>query len=61
MEKVGKFYAHFAYFTAKWYILGPFNTFCDHLVHIFLPVFGMLYREKSGNLARRVETQPDGA
>jgi ABC-type spermidine/putrescine transport system permease subunit II len=25
------------YFTANWYILWPFGTFCGHLVH-FLPV-----------------------
>jgi hypothetical protein len=27
------FYGQFVYFTAKWYILWPFGTFCGHLVH----------------------------
>jgi hypothetical protein len=42
---------HFVYFTAKWFILWPFGTFCGHL-GIFFPLFGMLYREKSGSPAR---------
>jgi hypothetical protein len=43
MEKVGKFYAHFAYFTAKWYILWPFSADL-----VYFPRFGILCK-KSGN------------
>jgi hypothetical protein len=30
MEDVGKFYGHFVYFIAIWYILRPFGIFCGH-------------------------------
>jgi hypothetical protein len=32
-ENVEIFYAHLEYFTDIWDILGPFGTFCFHLVH----------------------------
>jgi hypothetical protein len=38
----GLFYGHLVYFMAIWYILWLFG--------IFFPRFGMLHREKSGNL-----------
>jgi hypothetical protein len=41
------FYSHCVYFTAKWYILWPYSSFCGHLV--YFRRFGKLYREKSGN------------
>jgi hypothetical protein len=37
MEDVGIFYVHVVYFTAKWYKLWPFGTFCA-LFGIFFPV-----------------------
>jgi hypothetical protein len=50
MEDVGTFYVHLVYFPAIlayfmdiWNISPRFGT--------FLPVFGMLYQEKSGNPA----------
>jgi hypothetical protein len=27
------FFGHFVYFTAKWYIFGPFGASCGHLVY----------------------------
>jgi hypothetical protein len=47
MEDVGIFYGHLVYFTASWYILWTYGTICGHLVYFSL--FGMLYREESGN------------
>jgi hypothetical protein len=47
--KILYFYGHLVYFTAKWYTLWPNGAFCGHLV--YFSRFGMLYREKSGNLA----------
>jgi hypothetical protein len=48
VEDIGIFMAILStYFTAKWYILWPFGTFCGHLLHF--PHFGMLCLEKSGN------------
>jgi hypothetical protein len=41
------------YFTAIWYILWPFGTFCD-ILDIFFPRFGMLYQEKSGSPVRKM-------
>jgi hypothetical protein len=41
------FYGHLVYFSAKWYVLWPFDTLCGHLV--YFSRFGILYREKSGN------------
>jgi hypothetical protein len=35
MEDVGVFMAIFFLFSAKWYIVWPFDTFCGHLVYIF--------------------------
>jgi hypothetical protein len=32
---IGIFYGRSVYFTAKWYILWPFGTFCGHLVYFF--------------------------
>jgi hypothetical protein len=36
-----------------WDILGPFDTFCIHLVHF--SGFGIMYQEKSGNPDVRAE------
>jgi hypothetical protein len=36
--------------TDIWYILRPLGKFCDNLA--CCPVFGKLYREKSGNPAK---------
>jgi hypothetical protein len=42
-------------FLAIWSILWPFGIFCGHLLNVVVmwyifPRFGMLYKEKSGNL-----------
>jgi hypothetical protein len=37
---------------AIWDILLPFGTFCVHLVHFC--GFGIMYQEKSGNLAPKL-------
>jgi hypothetical protein len=47
MEDVNIYNCHIVYFSAKWYILCPFGTFCGHLV--FFPHIEILHREKSGN------------
>jgi hypothetical protein len=47
MEDVGIFCGKFLYFTAKWFILWPFGTFCGYLV--IFSRFGMSCRKKSGN------------
>jgi hypothetical protein len=44
------FYDHLVYFMAIGNILQPFGIFCGPLV--YLPRFGMLYHEKSGNPAK---------
>jgi hypothetical protein len=49
MEDVATLYGHLVYFTAIWYSMWPFDIFYEYLVHF--PRFGMLYQEKSGNLA----------
>jgi hypothetical protein len=37
-KDVGKFYGHFDYFTANWYILWSFGIFCGLLVYFHLLV-----------------------
>jgi hypothetical protein len=51
------FFGHVLYFTAIVSILRPFGTFCGHLVNLSL--FGMLYREKSGNPGYRPELKKE--
>jgi hypothetical protein len=46
-EDVGTFYGHLVHFTSIWYILRRLGLFYGHLE--YLPLFGMLYQEKSGN------------
>jgi hypothetical protein len=50
----GIFCGHLVYFVVIWYILWSFGIFCGNLV--YFPLFGMLYKTKSGNPA--VETIP---
>jgi hypothetical protein len=47
LENVAIFYGHLEYFKDIEDILGPFGTFCVHLVHF--SGFGILFQEKSGN------------
>jgi hypothetical protein len=51
MEDVGIFSRHLVYFIVIWYTHWAFGIFCGYMVH-FSP-FGMLFQEKSGNLAQR--------
>jgi hypothetical protein len=51
MEDVGIFYGPLEKFTASWYILWTFGTFCDQLV--YFARFGILCLQKSGNSERR--------
>jgi hypothetical protein len=44
MENVVIFYDHLEYFTAIWYNLWPFGTFCGHLVYFLR--FGMFGTRK---------------
>jgi hypothetical protein len=50
------FHGHLEYFVVIWYILWSFGIFDGHVEYFVgiwyicgLPVFGMLYQEKSGN------------
>jgi hypothetical protein len=55
MENVELFYGHLEYFTDIRDILWPFGTFYVNLVHF--SGFGIMYQEKSGNLARTQSAQ----
>jgi hypothetical protein len=46
----GIFYGNLVYFRVLWYILRYFGVFYGTLDYI-IPVFGMLYQEKSGTPA----------
>jgi hypothetical protein len=52
------------YFMAIRPIVGLFGIFCSHVLHLwsferFLPIFGMLYEEKSGNPGRTFRKKVD--
>jgi hypothetical protein len=49
LENVDISYGHLEYLTDFRDILGPFSTFCVHLVHF--SGFGILCQQKSGNPA----------
>jgi hypothetical protein len=51
----GIYYGHLEYIMDIWYILWKYGIFCGNLVHF--PRFGMLYREKSGNLGANANKQ----
>jgi hypothetical protein len=50
------FYGHFVYFTAKWYILWPFGTLCDHLVYFF-PVLVSCTETNLATLCQKLQTK----
>jgi hypothetical protein len=56
MEDDGILYGHLVYFTANREILWPFGTFCGHLIFP-PPLFGILYKENSGNPERGIHAE----
>jgi hypothetical protein len=56
LENVAIFYGHLEYFKDIEDILGPFGTFCVHLIHF--SDFGILFQEKSGSPVRDLKLLP---